>query len=316
VLPAGFSADPNRLRRFEQEARATAALNHPNILAVYDIGTHDAQPYIVSELLDGGTLREAIAAGALPVSKAVDYARQVALGLAAAHAKGITHRDIKPENLFVTTDGRVKILDFGLAKLRENASTGDGATRLHGSTDAGVVLGTVRYMSPEQVRGQAADHRSDIFSVGVVLFEMLTGARPFQGDSVADTMSAILKEDPPDLVTANAKISPTLDRVVRHCLEKNPGERFQSAQDLAFALQALTTGSTASAAALAGVFSSSSFRAWRERLAWTGVAVLLVVTGTLLMLRVRSPQSASPSRSVVRFALNLPTGVELYGSGA
>ena len=199
VLPPLWAGDAGRLRRFEQEARATAILNHPNILAVYDVGTHDDQPYIVTELLEGATLREALADGALPPSKAVDIARQLASGLAAAHAKGIAHRDIKPENLFLTPDGRVKILDFGLAKLNEDAGGGGSMTRSPAATEPGVVLGTVNYMSPEQVRGQTADARSDIFSVGVVLFEMLTGARPFQGDSSVETMSAILKQDAPDL---------------------------------------------------------------------------------------------------------------------
>ena len=250
VLPAAFSAEPTRLLRFEQEARAAAALNHPNILNVLDIGTHESAPYVVFELLEGQTLREAMPSSVpLPTSKAIEYARQVSLGLAAAHAKGITHRDIKPENLFITSDGHLKILDFGLAKLTEDAGA-SGATRLHHSTEAGVVLGTVGYMSPEQVRGQQTDGRSDIFSVGVVLFEMLAGKRPFAGDSAADTMSAILNDDPPDLALVNSKLPPALDHIVRHCLEKRPGERFQSAKDLAFALQTLSSGSTPSVAAL------------------------------------------------------------------
>ncbi|MCA1561609.1 MAG: serine/threonine-protein kinase [Acidobacteria bacterium] len=244
VLPPGFSSDPDRLRRFEQEARAAAALNHPNILAVYDIGTHDDAPYVVSELLAGTTLREALAAGALPVRKAVDYAMQIANGLATAHEKAIVHRDIKPENLFITSDGRVKILDFGIAKLIEPvAIAGDErtpATRTAGTTP-GLVLGTMGYMSPEQVRGQAVDHRSDIFSFGAVLYEMLSGERPFTGDTPADTMSAILNDDPRALTTVSGGVvSPSLDRITRHCLEKEPSRRFQSARDLAFDLEAVS----------------------------------------------------------------------------
>src|SRR5436190_6879589 len=243
VLPAAFSDDPDRLRRFEQEARAAAALNHPNIVQILDVGRDGPTSYVVSELLDGDTLRAQMEGTTLPQSKAIDYARQIALGLAAAHGKGITHRDIKPENVFVMPDGRVKILDFGLAKVREEAGVAE-STRLHQSTGAGVVLGTAGYMSPEQVRAQPADARSDIFSVGIVLFEMVAGTRPFQGDSAVETMNAILKEDPADLTLTNRRLSPAVDRIVRHCLEKAPGERFQSARDLAFALEALSGIST------------------------------------------------------------------------
>src|SRR5438132_982255 len=247
VLPTAFSTDGERLRRFEQEAQAAGALNHPNILVIFHIGTHDGAPYIVSELLEGETLRERMGAHAssapLPQRKAIDYALQVAHGLAAAHAKGIVHRDLKPENLFITNDGRVKILDFGLAKL---TGTGDGTqsqtevpTRKV-NTDPGTVMGTMGYMSPEQLKGQRADHRSDIFSFGAILYEMLSGKRAFRGDSMAETMSAILREDPPDLSETHKTISPALERVVRHCLGKNPGERFHSARDLAFAIESLS----------------------------------------------------------------------------
>ena len=225
VLPAAFSADAERLRRFEQEAQAAGALNHPNILVIFHIGTHDGAPYIASELLEGETLRERMAGAALPQRKAIDYALQTAHGLAAAHEKGIIHRDLKPENLFVTKDGRVKILDFGLAKL---TGVGDGTqsqtevpTRRI-DTDPGVVMGTIGYMSPEQLRGRATDHRSDIFSFGAILYEMLSGKRAFHGESTADTMSAILREDPPDLSSTNKNIAPALERVVNHCLEKTP----------------------------------------------------------------------------------------------
>jgi serine/threonine protein kinase len=306
VLRPLWAGDANRLRRFEQEARATGVLNHPNILAVYDVGTHDGQPYLITELLEGATLREALADGALPASKAVDIARQLASGLAAAHAKGIAHRDIKPENLFLTRDGRVKILDFGLAKMQEGAGEGGSMTRSPAVTEPGVVLGTVNYMSPEQVRGQAADARSDIFSVGVVLFEMLTGARPFQGDSAVETMSAILKTDPPDLPAPNDARLPALARIVRHCLEKNPDERFQSAQDLAFALHSSSTiDSTASAAgsALSGSPSASAPRRRRERVAWAMAAVFCLSTIGLAILPYLRRTPAAP---VLRVAIPVP----------
>src|SRR6266446_854406 len=219
VSPATFANNEDRLRRFEQEARATSALNHPNILTVYDIGTHDGSPYIVAELLEGEELRDQLNDGALAPRKAIDYAQQIVAGLAAAHGKGITHRDLKPENIFITIDGRVKILDFGLAKLRPQRieSAGSGVATQKAITDAGTVMGTVWYMSPEQVRGQEVDHRSDIFSFGVILYEMLSGKRTFTGDSAVEVMNSILKEDPAELSETNAKISPALDRIVRHC---------------------------------------------------------------------------------------------------
>jgi eukaryotic-like serine/threonine-protein kinase len=252
VLPPGFSADADRLRRFEQEARAAAALNHPNILAVHDIGTHEGAPYIVSELLQGKTLREALGHGALVTRTAIEHAVAVANGLAAAHDKGIVHRDIKPENVFVTTDGRVKILDFGLAKLREpSARVLDAtATLPTPQTTANVILGTAGYMSPEQVRGQPADHRSDIFSFGAMLYEMVSGTRAFAADSAVEMLSAILKHDPPDLSDKGGSVSPALAQVIQHCLEKEPDRRFQSARDLAFALQKLS-GTSTSASPLA-----------------------------------------------------------------
>lgn len=201
LLPNEVSNDTERLKRFEQEARATSALNHPNILTVYDIGTHDGAPYIVAELLEGEELRDRLDAGQIPLRKAINYAQHIASGLSAAHEKGIVHRDLKPENLFITKEDRVKILDFGLAKLRGNggdASGSEDATR-KAITNPGVVMGTVGYMSPEQVRGQLTDQRSDIFSFGVILFEMLTAKRAFQRESVVETMHASLKDDVPDL---------------------------------------------------------------------------------------------------------------------
>lgn len=245
ILPPSLTGDADRLRRFEQEARAVAALNHPNILAVHDIGNDNGSPYLVSELLEGSTLRERIKGGPLPSRKAIECAMQVAKGLAAAHEKGIVHRDLKPDNLFLTKDGRVKILDFGLAKLTPIEHSSASGTRTFAETDntgtsPGLVMGTIGYLSPEQVRGKPVDHRSDIFSFGAILYEMLSGERAFKHDSAAETMTAILKEDPPDLTKFNQKISPGLERITRHCLEKNPEERFQSARDLAFDLESLS----------------------------------------------------------------------------
>jgi Tol biopolymer transport system component len=246
VLPASFSADADRLRRFEQEAKAAGVLNHPNITAVYDIGDTDGAPYVVQELLEGETLRASLAGGRIAQRKAIDYATQIAHGLAAAHEKGIVHRDLKPENLFVTKDGRVKILDFGLAKLTQMGEGSGPQTNLPTATgtEPGVVMGTLGYMSPEQIKGKPADARSDIFSFGAILYEMLSGKRAFHADSAGETMAAILKEDPPDLSVTNQNISPGLERIVRHCLEKSPEQRFHSAHDLGFDLAALsgTTG--------------------------------------------------------------------------
>jgi len=247
VLPAAFAVDPERLARFEQEARAAAALDHPNILAVHDLGQHDGAPFIVTELLDGMSLREALLGGALPARKAIDCGVAIAQGLAAAHERGIVHRDIKPENVFLTADGRVKVLDFGVAKLTQPEAPLSGVTVMPTTpggmphTVSGMVVGTIGYMSPEQVRGGVADPRSDIFSLGVLLHEMLSGRRTFSGDTAADVMSGILREDPPELPVAERHIPPALARIVNRCLEKNPAGRFQSARDLAFALDALTS---------------------------------------------------------------------------
>jgi Tol biopolymer transport system component len=245
VLPKSFSADADRLMRFTQEARAAAALNHPNILSIFDIGEEQGAPYIVSELLEGTTLRELVRDGPMPIRKAIDCALQTARGLAAAHDKGIVHRDLKPENIFVTDDGRVKILDFGLAKLTrpEASSEGGDTLTVQVNTEPGQVLGTAGYMSPEQVRGKAADHRADIFAFGSILYEMLSGKRAFRGESPADTMSAILKEEPEELSETGRNIPVPLERIVRHCLEKNPARRFQSAGDVAFNLEALSDSS-------------------------------------------------------------------------
>ncbi len=253
VLPESFTADPDRLRRFEQEARAVAALNHPNIVSVYDVGNAGGVHYIVSELLEGETLRQLISPAGMAVRKTTELAVQFAQGLAAAHDQGIVHRDLKPENIFVTRNGRLKILDFGLAKLRRPqtiAETVDGATL--GETNAGQVLGTIGYMSPEQVRGDPADHRSDIFSFGSIIYEMLYGQRAFKRNTGAETMTAILNEEPSDVSGRSLPVPPALERIVRHCMEKQAGQRFQSAHDIAFALESAgeisSTTSTAAAA--------------------------------------------------------------------
>ncbi|MET0556563.1 MAG: protein kinase [Vicinamibacteria bacterium] len=255
ILPPSVAGDEDRLRRFELEARAASALNHPNVVAVYDVGRHEGAPFVVSELLEGGTLRDRLQDGALPPKRAIEYAVQMAHGLAAAHDRGIVHRDLKPENVMVTRDGHVKILDFGLAKLtRVEPDEREDAATFTRQTDPGKVLGTVGYMSPEQVRAQAVDLRSDLFSLGAVLYEMLSGRRAFKGDSAVETLNAILKEEPPELALSQRALPPGLDRVVRHCLEKRPDDRFQSARDLAFALQSIAaeSGSQATRAFVAG----------------------------------------------------------------
>jgi serine/threonine protein kinase len=252
VIRSRFAADADQLRRFEKEARAAAQLDHPNVLVVHDIGNHEGSPYIVSELLEGESLREKLGAP-LPPRKAVEYALQVAHGLAAAHEKGIVHRDFKPENLFVTKDGRVKILDFGVAKLTQPALPSISVTEAPTAapaTDVGVIMGTVGYMSPEQVLGKPLDARSDLFSFGVVLYEMLAGKRPFQKETAPETMAAILREEPPDLSATNLAVPPGLERIVRHCLEKEAPSRFQSARDIAFALESLSQTTTAGTAPL------------------------------------------------------------------
>jgi eukaryotic-like serine/threonine-protein kinase len=306
VLPSSFSNDPDRLHRFEQEARAAGVLNHPNVTAVYDIGTVDGAPYVVSELLEGETLRARLAGGALGPRRAVDYAIQIAHGLAAAHEKGIVHRDLKPENLFVTKDGRVKILDFGLAKLTQADSSGPQTNLptapVHAGTEPGVVLGTLGYMSPEQVRGRTADARSDIFAFGAILYEMLSGRRAFQRDTAADTMSAILREDPPDLSSTNRQLPPVLDRIVHHCLEKDPEARFHSAHDLAFQLQFPAPDETSGIAAAP----AAKRRTPPALLALGAIALLLAAALTTLVLR-RPATATNPAR-VVRFAVPIPPG--------
>jgi Tol biopolymer transport system component len=294
VLPPSLADDDDRLRRFTLEAQAAGALNHPNVLAVFDVGTHDGAPYLVSELLEGESLRARLDRSRLPTSKAIDYARQIAAGLAAAHEKGITHRDIKPENLFVTTDGRVKILDFGLAK-QVTADHAD-ATRLQSVTSAGTVLGTVGYMSPEQVRGKPADARSDIFSFGSVFHEMLSGQRTFSGESAVETMHAILETDPPELPASVVQKAPALARIVTRCLEKNPAERFHSAHDLGLAIE-FVSGSSESGQSTAVAAITPRRRVTGGRIA-TGAAIAVVAAtaGAFIAMRFASPAIAEPTR--------------------
>jgi eukaryotic-like serine/threonine-protein kinase len=312
VLPASVSSDQERLRRFEQEARAAGILNHPNILAIYDIGTHDGAPYVVSELLEGETLRDRLTEGPLPTRKALDYALQIAKGLAAAHEKGIVHRDLKPENLFVTRDGRVKILDFGLAKLvhtvgAESPQT-DAAT-LRFNSEPGKILGTAGYMSPEQVRGLPVDHRADVFSFGAVFYEMLTGKRAFKGDSTVETMNAILKEDPSEFSQPADTIPLALLRLLGHCLEKRPENRFQSASDLAFALEALSgfsgsgSGSNPGAAAVSRTESGAVAvlpRAGLGKRLWIPLLIALLLASNVATYFVGVRQATKPLPSFHR----------------
>jgi Tol biopolymer transport system component len=296
VLPASFLHDPDRLRRFEQEARAAGQLNHPNIVVVYDTGTHAGAPYVVEELLEGETLRQRLGGGRLPPRKVLDYARQIAQGLAAAHHKGIVHRDLKPENLFVTTEGRLKILDFGLAKLaRAEVSAPATQAPTQVETGAGVVLGTVGYMSPEQVRGQPADPRSDLFSFGAILYEMLTGRRPFEGPSSVETMNAILHTEPPPLSPAAEPLPPGLERILQHCLEKRPDERFQSARDLAFQLESLSSPSAAGVATPAVARRAAGRVPW----GWTASGALAGVMAATALWLVLPRGSGSPTEAAV-----------------
>ena len=295
ILPASMVDDPARMHRFEQEARTVAALNHPNILSVYDVGVQDGTPFLVMELLEGETLRERLNRGPLGVRKSVEVGLQVAHGLAAAHERGIVHRDLKPENIFITRDGHTKLLDFGLAKATAIAATAKTSGNMSEltmqtaqtmQTEPGVVMGTAPYMAPEQVRGEVVDHRADIFSFGAVLYEMLSGKRAFSGDTAVEIMTAILKTEPPELDLEHLKVPPSLDRIVRHCLEKNPSDRFQSARDLTFALGALS-GSDSTSALRAQTVSRRKIPLWTLAAA----AILLVVlAATLGYVVTRSPK--------------------------
>ena len=300
VLPGQVASDPEALARFEREARAVAALNHPHILSLFDVGRQDGTTYAVTELLEGATLRDQLKAGALPVRKAVEYAIQIAQALAAAHAKGIIHRDLKPDNVFVTRDGGVKLLDFGLAaqsggRAPEDADDTTSPTRSR-YTDPGTILGTAGYMAPEQVRGQAADHRADVFAFGCTLFEMLTGVRAFKRDTAAETMTAILKDDPAWPAGKDADVPPALARLVGHCLEKSPEERFQSARDLAFGLQ---NAFDASGARAGTAVPAPRSRAGRRvaTLAWLAVGGIIGGLADFgLARRLSSPEFIEPVR--------------------
>jgi len=326
ILPEALATDPVALARFEREAQAVAALSHPNILAIFDFGRHGETAYAVMELLEGETLRARLEHGALPARKAAELATQIAEGLAAAHEKGIVHRDLKPENIFVTEEGRAKILDFGLAK--RGGAAGDSDANVETSlahTGPGTVLGTVGYMSPEQVRGELVDPRSDIFAFGVVLYEMLTGRRAFQAATPADAISAILKEDPPELATTatGSGRSPALQRIVQHCLEKKPAERFQSARDVAFALGAFSGPGSGAVAALPGPAAPRPLS--RARLGLIAVAVIAcigIVAVAAYMAGGRAIGTRSPhltrltfDRGTVRSARFTPDGKTIvYGA--
>ncbi len=318
VLPATFSQDPDRLRRFEQEAQAAGSLNHPNVLAVYDVGAHDGAPYVVSELLEGETLRARLLGLTIPQRKAVDYATQIARGLAAAHARNLVHRDLKPENIFILSDGQIKILDFGLAKLIEpvgaNPMLAEQPTRkLH--TTPGSVIGTLGYMSPEQVDGKQVDYRSDIFSFGVVLYEMLSGKPAFPPrETLRETLHAIATEDPPDLSETSNNISPALERLMRRCLEKNPQERFHSASDLAFAIETLSGSTVTSARTAAIPIRARRSIKRRELIAWS-VAAVAVLLGVLALLISYSRSSRTSEPSTVRFFVYPPAATTFQSSG-
>ena len=306
ILPPAMAADALAFARFEREAQAVAALSHPNILAVHDFGKTDTASYVVFELLTGATLRERMAPGPLPVRKAIDYARQVADGLAAAHARNITHRDIKPDNLFVTDEGRLKILDFGLAQTTPAGGRDDQAHTMTQApiTDVGTVLGTVGYMAPEQVRGQAVDARADLFALGAVLYEMCTGQRAFKGATPADTMSAVLSSDPPELTVVGHATPPALERIVRRCLEKLPTERFQSARDLSFALDALSSLSGSGAAT--DNTAAGSRRRWVLLAAVAVVALATGVTATRALWPAPTTIPTSPRGPSLRAEFPMP----------
>ena len=295
VILAESARDPERVKRFEQEARAAGALNHPNVCAIHDLGTHDGSPYVVMELLEGESLRQKLDAGPIPARKAIDYAAQVAHGLAAAHEKGIVHRDLKPENLFLAKDGRVKVLDFGLAKLTRPevlAPAGERPISIV-ATETGAILGTVGYMSPEQVRGQNADAHSDLFALGAILYELLTGKRAFHGASHVETLNAILNEEPAPLSASGRELPPGLEPIVRHCLEKSPDERFQSASDLAFSLESVSGSAAGAAAAPARVAEGR-----RRRTGWLLPFAVLGCTALVAVIVVVAWMRSEGSRAV------------------
>jgi eukaryotic-like serine/threonine-protein kinase len=309
ILSRTYAKDSDRMRRFELEARTVAALDHPNILGIHDTGTHEGAPYLVSELLEGETLRGSLEAGPLGVRRATEYALGIARGLAAAHEKGIVHRDLKPENVFIMRNGQVKVLDFGLAKLiRPDA--GDATTLMtNGETQPGVVMGTVGYMSPEQVRGETCDARSDIFSFGAVLYEMLTGKRAFKKETAAETMTAILREEPPGLSETGWQGPLGMLRIVGRCLEKNVERRFQSASDLGFAIESLSgTGATQSLPPV------KEKRAWWPRAA--AAVGVLALAGLAAVVGARWPRAqAVPKFTRLTYHQGYPTNARLAKDG-
>jgi Tol biopolymer transport system component len=297
VLPAHFAADTERLHRFEQEARTTGRLNHPNILTVHDVGHAEGHPYLVSELLEGESLRERLSRGPLSAERVVGFAAQAARGLAAAHAQGVVHRDLKPDNIFITRDGRLKILDFGIAKLVQPERQGPDQITTAPGTVAGAIVGTVSYMSPEQVAGRAVDQRSDLFSFGVVVYEMLAGHRPFERQSPIETMTAVLNDDPKPLSSSDRNIPSGLSRIVMRCLEKSPDERFQSAHDLAFALDAAVSPATFEPVAS----SPSRVAGVRARWWWLGTAAAAALGGVVgWVAHPSAPTDARPFARVVK----------------
>jgi Tol biopolymer transport system component len=315
VIPVELARDPECIKRFEQEARAAGALSHPNVCATHDLGTYEGSPFVVMELLEGETLRQKLDAGRIPARKALDYAAQAAHGLAAAHEKGIVHRDLKPENLFVTNDGRVKVLDFGLAKLTRPevlAPAGEKPISI-AATETGAILGTVGYMAPEQVLGKPADARSDLFALGAILYELLTGKRAFHGASYVETLHAILNEEPAPLSGNGRELPPGLEPIVRHCLEKSPDERFQSARDLAFdlAAQSAAAGGAPAGPQATGV---PAHRKTRERLVW-GLAVAAVAVAIIALVAPRLARRP-PVPAPVRFAVTAPEGQTMVPEAA
>jgi eukaryotic-like serine/threonine-protein kinase len=309
ILPQALAKDADRLRRFEQEARTIAALSHPNILGIHDIGMHDDAPFLVSEFLEGQTLREKLESGDLPLRRAIEYALSIANGLAAAHEKGIVHRDLKPENVFVTRDDRVKVLDFGLAKLvRPEERQPTAVTLTSPTTLPGMVMGTVGYMSPEQVKGEPSDARGDIFSFGAVLYEMLTRKRAFKRETSAETMTAILREEPPELHDTGWPGPLPLQRIVVRCLEKNIERRFQSASDLAFAIESLSGTS-----AIRSVDLPKERRTW---LPWTAALALLVFAiGVWLVARRDDPPRPQPTFTRLTYQQGYPSNARFAKDG-
>jgi TolB-like protein/cytochrome c-type biogenesis protein CcmH/NrfG len=301
VLPQTVANDPDVLARFEREAKAVASLSHPNILAIHDFGTQDGTAYAVTELLDGETLRGKLDGGPVSQTQAVDWAVQITKGLSAAHGKGVVHRDLKPENVFVTKDGHVKILDFGLAKRVEEVPPGQQTSAPTGSghTEPGTVMGTVGYMSPEQVRGLPVDHRSDIFSFGAILYELLSGRRAFKKDTASDTISAVLRDDPPELTQSGRNVSPVLDHIVRHCLEKDRENRFQTAKDITFALSEASGASTTVTSGVQAVVPAPR----RKGLLWIAAVVIAVLAVAGLLWSRRAKTGTTAAGGVKRVAV-------------